>query len=133
MQSFEYPSVSYWSKGINGTHTGGRKKYFFLFAILTTPPWRAHRWNPVDGRPRSLPEVVLGRYSTCAIAYAAYAAASKLTYISQRYTSIGNDLPKISIQSSLRSTKHRRMRRRRLPDPRPIPEGVLEPIYIRKK
>jgi hypothetical protein len=26
-----------------------------------------------------------------------------------------------------------RMRRRQLPDPRPIPEGVREPIYIRKK
>ena len=29
MQSFEYRSVRYWSKGINGTLTGGRKKYFF--------------------------------------------------------------------------------------------------------
>ena len=25
MQSFEYPSVRYWSKEINGTLTGGRK------------------------------------------------------------------------------------------------------------
>ena len=41
--------------------------------------------------------------------------------------------PKFSIQSSLESPKHRRMRCRRLPDPRPIPEGVREPIYIRKK
>ena len=37
------------------------------------------------------------------------------------------------IQSSLESPKHRRMRPRRLPDPRPVPEGVREPIYIRKK
>ena len=29
MQSFEYRSVRYWSKGINGTLTGGRKKFFF--------------------------------------------------------------------------------------------------------
>ena len=29
MQSFEYRSVPYWSKEINGTLTGGRKKYFF--------------------------------------------------------------------------------------------------------
>jgi len=29
--------------------------------------------------------------------------------------------------------KNRRMRRRRPPDHRPIPEGVREPIYIRKK
>ena len=38
-----------------------------------------------------------------------------------------------SIQSSLGSSKRRRMRPRRLPDPRSIPEGVQEPIYIRKK
>ena len=44
-----------------------------------------------------------------------------------------HDPPKFWIQSSLGSTKHRRMRRGRLPDPRPIPEGVCEPIYIRKK
>ena len=37
------------------------------------------------------------------------------------------------IQSSLGSTKHRCMRPRRLPDPRPVPEGVREPTYIRKK
>ena len=37
------------------------------------------------------------------------------------------------IQSSLGSTKHRCMRPRRLPDPRPIPEGVHEPICIHKK
>ena len=29
MQPFEYRSVRYWSKEINGTLTGGRKKYFF--------------------------------------------------------------------------------------------------------
>ena len=44
-----------------------------------------------------------------------------------------HDPPKFWIQSSLGSPKHRRMRRRRLPDPRPIPEGVREPICIRKK
>ena len=38
-----------------------------------------------------------------------------------------------SIQSSLGSSKRRRMRPRRLPDLRPIPESVREPIYIRKK
>ncbi len=41
--------------------------------------------------------------------------------------------PKFWIQSSLGSTKHVRLRCRRLPDPRPIPERVREPIYIRKK
>ena len=50
-----------------------------------------------------------------------------------RYASIGHDLPKFWIQSSLESTKHRRMRCRRLPDPRPIPERAPKPICIRKK
>ena len=44
-----------------------------------------------------------------------------------------HDSPKFSIQSSLESPKRCRMRCRRLPDPRPIPEGVREPICIRKK
>ena len=44
-----------------------------------------------------------------------------------------HDPPKFSIQSFLESTKHRRMRHRRPPDPRPIIEGAREPIYIRKK
>ena len=39
----------------------------------------------------------------------------------------------LSIQSSRESPKNRRMRPRRLPDPRPIPEGVQEPICPRKK
>ena len=30
MQSFEYRSVRYWSKEINGTLTGGQKFFFFL-------------------------------------------------------------------------------------------------------
>ena len=44
-----------------------------------------------------------------------------------------HDPPKFWIQSSLESPKNRRTRRRRPPDPRPVPEGVREPIYIRKK
>ena len=44
-----------------------------------------------------------------------------------------HDPPKFSIQSSLGNPKHRRMRPRRLPDPRPISEGVREPICLRKK
>ena len=50
-----------------------------------------------------------------------------------RSIALDHDLPKISIQSSLESPKNRRMRRRRLSDTRPIPEGVQEPISIRKK
>ena len=37
------------------------------------------------------------------------------------------------IQSSLESPEHGRMRYRRLADPRPIPEGLREPICIPKK
>ena len=44
-----------------------------------------------------------------------------------------HDPPKFSIQSSLESPKHRRMRRRQLSDPRPIPDNVREPISIRRK
>ena len=51
----------------------------------------------------------------------------------QQRADLSHDPPKFSIQSSLESPKHCRMRRKRLPDPRPIPEGVQEPIYIRKK
>ena len=46
---------------------------------------------------------------------------------------LSHDPPKFWIQSSLESPKYGRMRRQRLPDPRPIPEGVREPICIRKK
>ena len=41
--------------------------------------------------------------------------------------------PMFWIQSSPKSSKNRRMRRRRLPDLGPIPEGVREPICPRKK
>ena len=30
MQLFEYPSVRYWSKEINGTRTGGQKEFFLI-------------------------------------------------------------------------------------------------------
>ena len=40
------------------------------------------------------------------------------------HISLDHDPPKFSIQSSLGSSKYGRMRRRRLTDPRPIPEGV---------
>ena len=50
-----------------------------------------------------------------------------------RSMALDHDPPKFSIQSSLGSSKYGRMRRRRLPDHRPIPEGVRELIYIRKK
>ena len=43
------------------------------------------------------------------------------------------DPPKFWIQSSPESPEHGRMRSRRLPDPRPIPEGVRGPICMQKK
>ena len=46
---------------------------------------------------------------------------------------LAHDPPKFSIQSSLETTERSRMRSRKPPDPRPIPEDVREPIYIRKK
>ena len=44
-----------------------------------------------------------------------------------------HDPPKFWIQSSLESPKHYRMRCTRPSHPRPIPEGVREPICIHKK
>jgi len=51
----------------------------------------------------------------------------------QQCADLYHDPPKFSIQRSLGNPKHRRMRSRRLPDPRPIPERVREPNCIRKK
>ena len=51
----------------------------------------------------------------------------------QHCADLYHDPPKFSIQSSLESTERSRMRSRGPPDPRPVPEGVREPIYIRKK
>ena len=51
----------------------------------------------------------------------------------QLATCLHHDPPKFSIQSSLESPKRCRMRFRRLPDPRPIPEGVRGPICMQKK
>ena len=48
-------------------------------------------------------------------------------------TCLHHDPPKFWIQSSLGSPENRRMRRRRLPDFGPIPDGVREPTCIRKK
>ena len=103
---------------------------------MTTPPWRARRWIPVDSWSRGPSEAVRGRYNTCAIAYAACAAASRFRYICQDASPaeyLLHKMPRFWIQSSLESPEHGRMRCRRLPDPGPIPEGVREPICLRKK
>ena len=51
----------------------------------------------------------------------------------QQFADSYHDPPKFWIQSSLESPEHWRMRCRRLPDPKTIPEGVREPICIHKK
>ena len=118
-----------------GTYWGA-KKLIFLIREIDDPTRAAAPVEFCQFVVLRSPRGRLGWYNICAIAYAAYADASRVRYISHgplRYTSIGHDLPKISIQSSLESPKHGRMRRRRPPDPRPIPEGVREPICIHKK
>ena len=105
----------------------GAKKLIFLIREIDDPTRAAAPVEFCQFVVLRSPRGRLGWYNTCAIAYAAYAAASRVRYISHgplRYTSIGHDLPKISIQSSLESPKNRRMRSRRLPDPRPISESV---------
>ena len=58
MQLFEYHSVRYRSKAINGTLTGGRKKVIFLFASLTMPKWSA---APVESCQSMLERSLWGR------------------------------------------------------------------------
>ena len=57
MYLFEYRSVRYWSKEIDGTLTGGRKKVIFLFTALTMPKWSA---SASGMRSIRGPEVSLG-------------------------------------------------------------------------
>ena len=94
------------------------------------------RWNPpVRGPGGSQGSLRVGtRHGQSAIPHAR-PLPSVHTYKQGPLRSIAldHDLPKISIQSSLGSTKHRRMRRKRLSDPRPIPERVRGPICPRKK
>ena len=91
----EYRSVSYWSKEIDDA-AGGRKKLFFLIRDIDDAAMAGASVESCRLAAQSLPEVVLGRY--CAIAYAAYAAASKLKMRAPAASPIGHDLPKISIQ-----------------------------------
>ena len=90
-------------------HLPGAKKIIFLIRDIDgpTPCGRVGGILSIRGPEVSLGPLwgVSGRVQS---AYAAYAAASKVRYISHgplRYLSIGHDLPKISIQSSLGSSK----------------------------
>ena len=115
---------------------GGEKN---LVAILTVPPWpqvaasmescrfAARRslggrfWSVVDVRKRL--HRVRGRFDQSIHTSTGAWQCAALEHKS----------PMFWIQSSPESSKHGRMRRRRLPDPRPVPEGVREPICMRKK
>ena len=126
MQSFEHRSVRYWSKEINGTLTGGRKKYFFFNS--RTPPWRARRWNPVNSWTLiSLSS--LRSLWTRAIAYAAYAAAASVRIRSFALCHIGHDLPNFSIDWRAPSAGACGVG----DYPTPDLGGVREPICIHKK
>jgi len=58
MQLFKYPSVRYWSKEINGTRTGGRKRFFFNSRPRAPYGlWRPRRFNPVNPCQTGLPGV----------------------------------------------------------------------------
>ena len=118
-----------------GTYWGA-KKLIFLIREIDDPTRAAAPVEFCQFVVLRSPRGRLGWYNTCAIAYAAYAAASRVRYISHgplRYTSIGHDLPKFSIQSSLESPKRQRMRCRWLPTIRTTPVGVRGPICIQKK
>ena len=135
MQSFEYRSVRYWTKEINGTLTGGRKIICLIrdiddgtMAAASVETCRFAARRSPWGRLGSLLDVRKRLQRTRGGFHRCIHMQGPLCSIP-----LDHDLPKISIQSSLESPKHRRMRRRRPPDPRPIPEGAREPIYIHKK
>ena len=76
MQPFEYRSVRSWSKEIDGTRTGGRKRIFFNSRPRAPHGlWRPRQWNPVDSWRGGLPGVALGRLWSRASAYTAHATA----------------------------------------------------------
>ena len=137
MQSFVCRSVRYWSQEIDGTLTGGQRKILFLireiddaamagasmescqFVVLRSPRGRLGSELDMGSRLRRM----RGRFH-------------RYRHIStgaQQCAELYHDPPKFWIQSSLASTENRRMRSRRLPDPRLVPEGVREQICHRKK
>ena len=131
---FGYPSVGYWSKEINRTLTGGRKKLGrdidgpdLGAASMESCRFAARRslggrfWSVVDVRKRL--HRVRGRFDQSIHTSTGAWQCAALEHKS----------PMFWIQSSPESSKHGRMRRRRLPDPGAVPESVREPIYIRKK
>ena len=106
-------------RDIDGPDLGAASMESCRFAARRSP--RGRFWSVVDVRKRL--HRVRGRFDqSIHTSTGAWQCAD-----------LCHDPPKFSIQSALESPKHCRMRRKRLTDPRPIPEGVREPIYIRKK
>ena len=138
MQLFEYRSVSYWSKEINGTLTGGQKWNFFNSRPRAPYGlWRPRRLNPVNPRRRGVPGVAQGPYYTRASAYAACAAASSIfgRFLSADHGAIATFgrglLPGLS--ENIRLPHRWRMRHRQLPTTRLTPRDLQGPIHPRKK
>ena len=130
---FVFESTSTHKHAIAATHEGSSRP-----RAPEAPGVRGEssRWNPsVRGPEVAQGALLVGSRRAQAPTPHAWRLPSVHTYKQGPLRSIAldHDLPKISIQSSLGSSKYGRMRRRRLPDHRPIPEGVREPIYIRKK
>ena len=100
------------------------------------PPWRPRRWNPVNSWSRGFPgspRVGTRRRQTPTPRALGLPSVDTYRQGAWRCAAHWPKSPEFWIQSSLESTKHRRMRCRRLPDPRAIPERVRGPICVRKK
>ena len=135
MQPFEYPSVRYWSKEINGTRTWGRIYLFFNSRPTSRPwPWRPRQWNPVGSWRGGLPGVALGRQWSRASAYTAHAAAYSIFWPILSADKRSFSKFRAGLGSETSRLLHRwRKRCRRLPNTRPTPRALQEPICPRKK
>ena len=115
----------------------GAKKLIFLIRAIDDATMAAAPVESCQSPPKRCPWGRLGQVLyTCNRLHRMRGRFHRWIHIStgpQQCADNYHDPPKFSIKSSLESPKHCRMRRKRLPDLRPIPEGVREPIYIHKK
>ena len=132
MKRFACRSVRYWPKEIDGTLPGGEKK-FFLIRDIDGPARPAASTESCRFAVRRSPGVVLGSVLGRAQSPTPHAWGFRGIFRAILSADIGLEpkSPRFWIQGC-ESPKNRRMRCRRLPDPRPIPEGVREPICPRK-
>ena len=103
-----------WRRASEGGQAGGIRR----FAARRSP--RGRLGSVLD--VRNCLRRVSGCFRQCTYQYRSSPLCGAIVQVSQ-----------VLDPSSLGSPKNRRMRRRRLPDPRPIPEGAREPICPRKK